>query len=336
MLRTISGKLLGSIAAIFGASVISFIFLRVLPGNPARLVVSPLAPASTLHSVEKQMGLDQPIIVQYGRYMSSFFRGDWGFSYGTGAPVTTEMANRLPASLELGFYAFLLAFVAAVVCALIATYRYRPIVDGVVRGTAFFGLSVPPFWFGLLVLLLFFATWGILPGPEGRLSPTTTPPAPITHFYTIDALLHGQFGTFADAARHLILPAITLGLAPFAYLVRLLRANLLDVSREPFIIVVRSKGIGRFLAFARHALPNAFLPTLTAAGLVLAQLLAGSVLVEKVFDWPGVGALVTDSILRQDDAVVQSFILLSAFAYVIVNLVVDILYGVIDPRVRIS
>ncbi len=117
---------------------------------------------------------------------------------------------------------------------------------------------------------------------------------------------------------------------------RLLRANLLDVSREPFIIVVRSKGIGRFLAFARHALPNAFLPTLTAAGLVLAQLLSGSVLVEKVFDWPGVGALVTDSILRQDDAIVQTFILLSAFAYVVVNLVVDILFGVIDPRVRIS
>jgi peptide/nickel transport system permease protein len=134
----------------------------------------------------------------------------------------------------------------------------------------------------------------------------------------------------------LILPSITLGLAPFAYLVRLLRANLLEVSREPFIVVVRSKGIGRFVAFARHALPNAFLPTLTAAGLILAQLLSGSVLVEKVFNWPGVGALVADSILRQDYAVVQSFILLSAFAYVVVNLVVDILYGIIDPRVRIS
>ncbi|MDB5058252.1 MAG: transporter permease [Chloroflexi bacterium] len=336
MLRTVINKLVGSVAAIFGASIISFVFLRVLPGNPARLIVGPLAPASSLLSVEKQMGLDQPVIVQYGRYMTSFLRGDWGFSYGAGVPVTTEMASRLPASLELGFYAFLLAFVAAVICALLATYRYRPVTDGVVRGTAFFGLSVPPFWFGLLALLLFFATWGILPGPEGRLSTSTTPPPSITHFYTIDALLHGQLSTFVDAVRHLILPAITLGLAPFSYLVRLLRANLLDVSREPFIIVVRSKGIGRFLAFARHALPNAFLPTLTAAGLVLAQLLSGSVLVEKVFNWPGVGALVTDSILRQDNAIVQTFILLSATAYVVVNLVVDILYGVIDPRVRIS
>ena len=129
---------------------------------------------------------------------------------------------------------------------------------------------------------------------------------------------------------------MTLGLAPFAYLVRLLRANLLEVAREPFIVVVRSKGISRFLAFARHALPNAFLPTLTAGGLILAQLLGGSVLVEKVFNWPGIGALVADAIQRQDYAVVQAFILLSAFAYVVVNLVVDLLYGVIDPRVRVS
>ena len=164
----------------------------------------------------------------------------------------------------------------------------------------------------------------------------TQAPDSITHFYTVDALLRGQFGVFIDAVRHLLLPAITLGLAPFAYLVRLLRANLLEVSREPFIVVVRSKGIGRLMAFARHALPNAFLPTLTAAGLILAQLLSGSVLVEVVFNWPGIGALVADSILRQDYAVVQTFILLSAFAYVIVNLVVDILYGVIDPRIRLS
>ncbi len=128
---------------------------------------------------------------------------------------------------------------------------------------------------------------------------------------------------------------MTLGLAPLAFLVRLLRANLLEVSREPFIVVARSKGLGRWTAFSRHALPNAFLPTLTAGGLLLGQLLAGSVLVEKVFNWPGVGALVTDGILRQDFAVVQAFILLSAFVYVLVNLVVDMLYGVIDPRVRV-
>jgi peptide/nickel transport system permease protein len=336
VLRVLATRITSSLAAIFGASVVAFVFLRVLPGNPARLILGPLASQQAISAQIEKMGLNQPIFVQYARYMAGFFRGDWGFSYDAGQPVTTQINNRLPASLELGLYAFVLAFVAAVVLALVATYRHWPVVDGTVRGLAFFGLSMPPFWFGLLMLLLFFASLGILPGPEGRLSQATQPPPAITHLYTVDALLRGQLGTFADAVRHLILPSITLGLAPFAYLVRLLRANLLEVSREPFIVVVRSKGIGRFVAFARHALPNAYLPTLTAAGLILAQLLSGSVLVEKVFNWPGVGALVADSILRQDYAVVQSFILLSAFAYVVVNLVVDILYGIIDPRVRIS
>jgi peptide/nickel transport system permease protein len=166
------------------------------------------------------------------------------------------------------------------------------------------------------------------------LGPAVVPPPTVTGLYTVDAILTGQWGTLADALAHLLLPALTLGFAPFAYLVRLLRANLLEVAREQFILVVRSKGLGRWTAFARHALPNAFLPTLTAGGLLLAQLVAGSVLVERVFNWPGVGALVVTSILSQDYAVVQSFILLSAIAYVGVNLIVDMLYGVIDPRVR--
>jgi peptide/nickel transport system permease protein len=204
-----------------------------------------------------------------------------------------------------------------------------------VRGVEFFGLGTPPFWFGLVLLIVFFEYLGWLPGPEGRLEPGRPAPPEVTRLYTVDALLAGDLATFWDAVEHLILPSVALALAPFAFLVRLLRASLLEVSREPFIVVVRSKGLGRWPAFSRHALPNAFLPTLTAAGLLLAQLIAGSVLVEKVFNWPGVGALVVDSILRQDFAVVQAFILLGAFAYVVVNLIVDILYGVIDPRVRV-
>lgn len=336
MLRLFATKVISSLATIIGASLVTFVLLRLLPGNPARLVVGPLASPQAIAAAEDQMGLHQPVSTQYYTYMTSFLRGDWGFSFSAGQPVTTQISSRLPASIELGLYAFLLAAVAALLLALLSTYRRRPVVDGTVRALAFFGLSMPPFWFGLLVLLLFFSFLGILPGPEGRLSPNAQPPAAITHLYTIDALLQGQLGTFLDAVRHLILPAVTLGLAPFAYLVRLLRANLLEVAREPFIVVVRSKGISRFLAFARHALPNAFLPTLTAGGLILAQLLGGSVLVEKVFNWPGIGALVADAIQRQDYAVVQAFILLSAFAYVVVNLVVDLLYGVIDPRVRVS
>lgn len=334
MLGVIASRIGSSLAAILGASVIAFLLMRVLPGDPARLIAGPLASDAAIEATRVRLGLHEPLHVQYWNYVSNFVQGDWGFSFGAGQPVTTQIVNRLPATIELGLYAFLFAFVAAVALALLATYRHRPAVDGTVRALSFFGLGTPPFWLALMLLVVFSESLGIFPGPGGRLS-TGPPPPEVTRLYTIDALIAGQVGVFVDALRHLVLPAVALGLAPFAYLVRLLRANLLEVSREPFIVVVRSKGIGRWTAFARHALPNAFLPTLTAGGLILAQLLGGSVLVEKVFDWPGVGALVVDSILRQDYAVVQAFVLLSAFAYVTINLVVDVLYGVIDPRVRV-
>lgn len=332
MIRTIAGKLGGSVAAVFGASIVSFVFLRVLPGNPARLILGPLAGKDAIARQVQAMGLDQPVWVQYWRYISQFFLGDWGFSYSSGEPVRTVLGQRLPASIELGLYAFVFALILAVLFALLSTYRHRPVIDGVVRAIAFFGLGTPPFWFGLLLLLVFSEFLHVLPGPVGRLS-VPAPPT-VTGLFTVDALIAGQFGTFLDALAHLVLPTITLGLAPFAYLVRLLRANLLEVSGEQFIVVIRSKGIGRWGAFVRHALPNAILPTLTAAGMLLAQLLAGTVLVEAVFNWPGVGALVENSVLRQDYGVVQTFILLSAIAYVVLNLFVDMLYGVVDPRVR--
>jgi ABC-type dipeptide/oligopeptide/nickel transport system permease component len=331
----IVSRLGSALAAIFGASILAFVFMRVLPGDPARLIAGPLATEEAIEAQRDRLGLNDPLPTQYWNYITDFLQGDWGFSFGAGQPVTTQVGNRLPASIELGLYAFVLCFVFAVVLALFVTYRRRPLADGTVRGISFVGLGTPPFWFGLVLLIVFFEYLGWLPGPEGRLSPDTPAPPEITRLYTIDALLAGELGTFWNAVQHLILPSVALALAPFAFLVRLLRASLLEVSREPFIVVVRSKGLGRWAAFSRHALPNAFLPTLTAAGLLLAQLLAGSVLVEKVFDWPGVGALVVDSILRQDFAVVQAFILLGAFAYVAVNLIVDILYGVIDPRVRV-
>lgn len=336
MIRIGAGRLGGAITAIFGSSILAFLILRVVPGNPARLVVGPLATPQALKAQEHEMGIGDPLPVQYWRFVKGFFTGDWGFAYSAGQTVRTEIGDRLPASLELGLFAFLFAFLLAILLALLATYRRRPVVDSVVRTLSFVGLGTPPFWFGLIALLLLSQHWGIFPGPDGRLAANVSAPPSVTGFYTVDALIAGQWSTFGDAFAHLVLPAITLGLAPFAFLVRLLRANLLDISREHFIVVVRSKGIGRWGAFARHGLPNASLPTLTASGLLLAQLLSGSVLVENVFNWPGVGQLIVQSIQRQDFAVVQTFVLLSAFAYVAINLLVDVLYGVLDPRVRVA
>lgn len=327
-------RLTGAVAAIVSASILSFLFLRALPGNPARLIVGPLAPESTVLAQAHAMGLDQPLPVQYLRYVGAFMRGDWGFSYSSGAPVTDLIGRRLPATIELAIAAFVLALLAAVLLALLVTYRQRPVLDGIVRGLSFLGLGTPPFWLALILLLVLAQQFSIMPGPEGRLSPDTTPPPHVTGLFTVDSLLTGDPRTFLDAMRHIVLPAFALAFAPFAYLLRLLRANLLDVSHERFILVARATGLSRWQAFVRHALPNAFLPTLTASGLVFAQLITGSVLVEKVFDWPGVGALVVDSVLQQDYAVAQTFILLSAVAYVAINFTVDVLYGVIDPRVR--
>ena len=334
MLRLVIDRLTSSVFALFGASIFAFLVLRVTPGDPARLFLGPFATDKAVAELKDKLHLNEPLLTQYANYMVDFFSGDWGFSYTTGEPVARQLADRLPATIELGLYAFVFAFVFAVGLALVAAYRRGPISDGGARAVSFFGLGVPPFWFGLMLLVIFFEQLGWLPGPEGRLGFERTPPPELTRLYTIDALIHGQFATLIDALRHLVLPAITLGLLPLAFLLRLLRANLLDVSRELFITVARSKGMSRWAAFVRHALPNAFLPTLAAAGLLLGQLLAGSVLVEKVFNWPGAGALVTDGILRQDFSVVQAFILLSAVIYVLANLLVDVLSGFVDPRVR--
>jgi ABC-type dipeptide/oligopeptide/nickel transport system permease component len=333
MLRMVVIRIISSLVAVIGASLIAFVLLRVFPADPARLIVGPFASEQVIEAQRESLGLNDPIYMQYVTYMSDFVQGDWGYSYSAGEPVSDQVISRLPATAELALYAFAFTVIGAVVVALVTTYRRRRVADAAVNSIAFLGLGTPPFWLGLVALLVFFDFLDLLPGPEGRLGGVDPPPE-VTHFVTIDALLAGQWGTFVEAGKHVLLPAIVLGFAPFSFLVRLLRANLLEVSHELYITVARSKGFGRWTAFRRHALPNALLPTLTAAGLILAQLLAGSVLVEVVFDWPGVGALVVDGILRQDFAVVQAFILIGAFSYVLVNLVVDILYGVIDPRTR--
>ena len=335
MSRVIAYRLLGSIAAIFGASLLAFLIMRVLPGDPARLILGPLASPKALAEVNHELGLDEPVFVQYWHYITDFFRGDWGYSYALGASVKSLFVERFPATIELALFSFIITMASAVGLALLSTYRHRPLTDTIVRTASYIGFGTPPFFLALLLLYFFFTKWHLLPGPEGRLAVGAVPPPSVTGLYPIDALLAGELNTFWESIRHLILPAIALGIGSFSFIVRLLRANLLEVSREPFLIVARGKGLPRWTAFRRHALPNAFLPTLTSAGLVLGEFLAGSVLVERVFDWPGIGSLVFEAIVKQDFVIVQAFILFSAVMFVLVNLMVDILYAVIDPRVRI-
>lgn len=335
MSRIVLYRILGGIAAVFGASILAFLIMRVLPGNPARLVLGPLASPTAVAQVNHELGLDESLPAQYWHYISNFFQGDWGYSFALGASVKSLFVERIPATVELALFSFLLTMSFAVFLALLSTYRRRPITDALVRGSSYIGFGTPPFFLALLLIIVFSQSLGILPGPEGRLGVGVTPPPSVTGLYPIDALLAGEIGTFWESIEHLILPSIALGLASYSFIVRLLRANLLEVSREPFLLVARGKGLSRWTAFRRHGLPNAFLPTLTSGALVLGEFLAGSVLVERVFDWPGIGTLVYEAIVKQDFVIVQTFVLLSAVMFVLVNLLVDVLYALIDPRVRI-
>lgn len=322
------------LATLFGASVLAFVLMRVLPGDPARLAAGDLATKQRVAAQAHAMGLDRSLPVQYWKFISGFVRGDWGFAYSIGRPARAEILSRLPASLELGVTAFVFGVGVALALALAAAYSRRRWVDVAIRTISSIGLATPQFWLALILLMVFSEKLGLTPGPEGRLSPNLAPPPARTHFYVIDSILAGQWQTASDALAHLILPAIVLGTVPAAFLLRLLRANLLETSREQYMVVQRAKGSPRRRAFLRHAFPNAALPTVTASGLILAEMLAGSVLTEKAFGWPGVGSLVVDSVLAKDFAVVQSFIFLSALAYVVVNTTVDVVYRIIDPRIR--
>lgn len=332
MTRLILSRLLSSAIALVGAALVAFIALRLAPGDAARLTLGAFATDESVAALRSEMGLDRSIPVQFFTYLSDFITGDWGRSYSLGEPVRGLLAARFPATLELGLAAFGLAFVSALGLALWGAHRKGPISDGVPRALGVFALGVPQFWFGLVLLIVGFELTGLFPGPEGRLPAAMAPPPTQTGLITIDALLQGDFKVFFAAVHHLALPAVALGLLPFGFLYRLLRANLEDVEHAPFALVARAHGQSRLRVLTTRLLPNAIIPMITASGLIFGQLLAGSVLVERVFNWPGAGMLVTQGVLQQDYAVVQVFILLSAVVYIVTNLCVDIIAALIDPR----
>jgi peptide/nickel transport system permease protein len=330
-------RLLSSVPALLGVLVLTFLLMRVLPGDPAVFFASgPSAGKAEIENLRHQMGLDRPIPEQLVRYLADVARGNLGRSLTTGQPVVTDLRQRLPASLELTFSALVIALTLALPLGVMAALRPGSIVDHAVRFVCTLGVCVPTFVSGLLLIYVFYYLAGLAPDPTGRVDIFASQPPGITGFLLIDYAMVGDWEAWRSAAAQLVLPAVTMALFVLAPLARMTRASMLAVLGSDFVRTARSLGLGRWRVVVIYALRNALLPVLTIAGIVFSTMLGANVLVEKVFSWPGVASYALDALLASDYAPVQGFVLLMASIFVMVNLVVDVLYGIADPRVSVE
>ncbi|RTL61446.1 MAG: ABC transporter permease [Hyphomicrobiales bacterium] len=330
-------RLVTSLPALFGVLVFTFVLMRVLPGDPAVFFASgPNSSQEDIEMIRRQMGLDKPLPTQLVLYLYDIGRGNLGRSLITGQPVLSDLRERLPASLELTFAALILALGAAIPLGVFAALRANSLIDHAVRFFCSLGVCVPTFVSGLLLIYAFYYLWGIAPDPTGRIDIFTSQPTRVTGFLLIDYLIAGDLDGWAAAFRQILLPAITMALFVMAPLARMTRAAMLASLGSDFVRTARSIGLSDWRVIVVYALRNAILPVLTITGIVFSTMLGANVLVEKVFSWPGVASYALDALLASDYAPVQGFVLLMASIFVLVNLVVDVLYGMADPRVTVE
>ena len=320
------------VVALFLVSLVTFVITRVLPGNPAYLIVGVQADQSTVDAVTERLGLDDPIPEQYARYVGDLVGGDLGSSWRTGNPVTTDIAARWPATIELASAALILALAWSVPLGIVSALRRRSFSDRLANFLSGLGVSIPEFWLALILLLVFFGTWEVAPAPIGRTLGEI--PEHTTGLYTIDAIIAWDWAAFRSAAAQLILPATTLAFVIGAPLVRVTRGFMRETMASAHIRSARALGVPKRSLIFRHALPNVLLPVSTMVAMMYGYLLGGTVLVEIVFAWPGIGKYAVDSINASDFAPVLAAVLLSALTYLFVYLVIDVLHFVVDPRTR--
>ncbi len=336
-LRRIAQRLVSSLPALLGVVVVTFVLMRVLPGDPAVFFASgPSAGQQEIEQLRHQMGLDQPMPIQLLRYLGDLAQGNLGRSLTTGQPVVTDMARRLPASLELTFTALAFALLLAVPLGVAAALRPGSPVDHAVRMLCTLGVCVPTFVSGLLLIYVFYYLLGWAPDPTARLDIFAATPPDITGFYLIDFALVGDWSGWWAAFTQLLLPALSMALFVLAPLARMTRASMLAVLGSDYIRTARAMGLPRRRIILGTALRNALLPVLTITGIVFSTMLGANVLVEKVFSWPGVASYALDALLAADYAPVQAFVLLMACIFVLVNVLIDVLYGIADPRVSME
>ncbi len=333
MLRFLLTRLSLVIPTFFGMTLLAFFLIRLVPGDPIETLAGERGIDPVRHEMlRKEYGLDRPIMVQYGIYISRVLHGDLGKSMITQAPVLSEFGALFPATIELALCAIIFALVVGIPAGIIAAVRRNSIFDHGVMGVSLTGYSMPIFWWGLLLILLFSVQLGWTP-VSGRISVQYFI-EPVTGFLTIDALLSGEKGAFKSAVSHLILPTIVLGTQPLAIIARMTRSAMLEVLGEDYIRTARAKGLSTIRVIAVHALRNALIPVVTVIGLQVGVLFTGAILTETIFSWPGVGKWLIEAISRRDYPVLQGGVLLLGLIVMAVNLLVDVTYGVINPRIR--
>jgi peptide/nickel transport system permease protein len=336
MLATIAKRLVTVLPTLVGVVIVTFLLTRVLPGDPAVYFAGPAATPQSIAEIRKSLGLDRPLPEQFARYVKDLAHGNFGNSLSTGRPVATEITSRLPASAELTLLGLILSIVIAVPLGILAAVKQGSWIDHLCRVVATAGVSLPVFFTGLLLVYIFYFKLGWSPAPIGRLDAFATAPRDITGFYLIDSLLTGNFETFQSSLGQLILPATTLAVFSLAPIARMTRASMLAVLASEFVRTARASGLDGRTVIITYAFRNAMLPVVTTLGMVFSFLLGANVLVEKVFAWPGIGSYAVEALLQSDFAPVQGFVLTMAVLYVALNLMIDMLYGVIDPRVRLE
>jgi peptide/nickel transport system permease protein len=335
MLRFLIRRLFFLVFVVWGVTLVTFLLARVVPADPARLIAGPRAGPEAVAQVRADYGLDRPLWEQYVGYIGGLLRGDLGRSFVTKRPVTEDLAAFFPATVELALASLLIAGLIGFPLGILAGVRRNSAADYAGRTFATLGLSLPPFWIGLLAQLLFYSGLTLLP-VGGRLSQDMPPPPAFTGLYTVDSLLGGRLDTFADALRHLVLPAGVLSFATTAVLLRLTRSSLLEVLRQDYVRTARAKGLREQVVVMRHALRNALLPTLTIVGLQIGLLLSGTLLVESIFTWPGIGRYSASAITGADYNGIMGVTIVIALVYLLVNTAVDLAYAWLDPRIHYS
>lgn len=326
-------RLAQAIPVILGVVLVSFILTRALPGDPAAYFAGDAATPESIEATRVKLGLDKSMPEQFALYLWDLARGDLGQSLSTGQPVLAELAKRLPASLELTLFALVISCGIAVPLGVLAATRPGSWVDHLCRVLVTAGVSLPTFFTGVVLIYVFYYLTGIAPSPLGRLDFIYIEPPQVTGFYLIDAALDGDWETWAAALRQLILPAVTLALFTMAPIARMTRAAMLSALSSDFIRTARASGLTRSKVLFAYALRNALLPVVTTLGMVFSFTLGANVLVEKVFAWPGIGSFAVEALVASDYAAVQGFVLCMALLFVALNLVIDMAYSMIDPRI---